>query len=112
MNPKDYVAGQFRRMVNNNEGGVENFIKDLDQSDEMTQDNKNLNVNDFNEDFNRSTLGIESKLTSIEDLGKIKESSKNNSVEDLNKFVCKDKEDSNIINWTEIHDKLPMDINP
>jgi len=102
-------------MVTDNEGGVDNFIKDLDQLDEMSPDNNNLNANDFNEDFNfnKSTLGIESKLTSIEDLRKVKESSKNNSVEDLNKFKDKDKDESGIIiNWTEIHAKLPTDLNP
>lgn len=65
MTAKEYVGGQFRRMVNDENDDTIN--KDLLFSDDGQTMN---NLNDFNEEFNISKLGIESKMTSIEDLQK------------------------------------------
>jgi len=44
MSANEYVLGQFRRMVVDNDG-VDNMIKDLSELDEINMNN-NLNVND------------------------------------------------------------------
>jgi len=44
MSANEYVLGQFRRMVVDNDG-VDNMIKDLSELDEINTNN-NLNVND------------------------------------------------------------------